>query len=51
MTSNETRLTLAISDIIISEGLCFNPDQKPRFKEVLYLAKMSQKFTNLQIES
>ena len=37
MTSNETRLTVAISDIIISEGLSFNLSQKPRFKKVLEL--------------
>ena len=31
MTSNETRLTVAIADLIISEGLSFNIYQKPRF--------------------
>ena len=38
MTSNETRLTLAITDLIISEGLSFNLAQKYRFKKVLDLA-------------
>ena len=37
MTSNETRLTVAITDLIISEGLSFNISQKPRFKKVLDL--------------
>ena len=32
MTSDETRLTVAIADLIISEGLSFNISQKPRFK-------------------
>ena len=35
MISNETRLTLEISDLIISEGLSFNLAQKPRFKKLL----------------
>ena len=39
MTSNETRLTIAIADLIISEVLSFNLAQKPRFKDVLNLAK------------
>ena len=39
MTSHETRLTVAISDLIISEGLSFNLSQKPRFKKVLDLAR------------
>ena len=39
MTSNETCLTFAIADLIISEGLSFNLAQKPRFKKVLELAK------------
>ena len=38
MTSNDTLLTVAIADIIISEGLSFNMSQKPRFKKVLDLA-------------
>ena len=37
--SNETHLTVAITDIIISEGLSFNLSQKPRFKKVLDLAR------------
>ena len=37
MTSNETRLTVAISDLNISEGLYFNISQKPRFNKMLYL--------------
>ena len=43
MNSNETRLTVAISDIIISEGLSFNISQKPRFKKVLELARTVSK--------
>ena len=39
MTSNETRLTFTITDIIIYEGLSFNLSQKPRFKKVLDLAR------------
>ena len=39
MTYNETHLTVAIADIIISKGLSFNISQKPRFKKVLDLAK------------
>ena len=39
MTSNDTRLTVAIADIIISEGLSFNISQKPRFNKVLDLAR------------
>ena len=34
MTSNETRLIVAIADIIISEGLYFDLSQKLRFKKV-----------------
>ena len=30
MTSNETPLIVAIDDLVISEGLCFNLSQKPR---------------------
>ena len=37
ITSNETRITVAIADLIISEGLSFNLSQKPRFKKVLEL--------------
>ena len=39
ITSNETRLNIAIADIIISEGLSFNTAQKPRFKKILELAR------------
>ena len=39
MTSNEKCLTVAITDIIISEGLYFNIVQKPRFKKALVLAR------------
>ena len=39
MTSNEKRLTVAIADLIISEGLSLNISQKPRFKKVLYLER------------
>ena len=38
MTSNETRLTVSIADLIISEGLSFNLSHKTRFKKVLDLA-------------
>ena len=44
MTSNETRLTVAIADLIISEGLSFNISHKPRFKKVLDLAINESKF-------
>ena len=37
MTSNKTLLTVAIDDIIISEGQYFNIFPKTRFKKVLYL--------------
>ena len=33
ITSYETRLTIAIADFIISEGLPFNLSQRPRFKK------------------
>ena len=39
MTSIETRLTVAISSPIISEGLSFSLAQKPCFKKVIDLAK------------
>ena len=35
MTSNENRLTVAITNLIIYEGLSFNLSQKSRFKKVL----------------
>ena len=44
MTSNETHLTVAIADLIISEGLSFNLYQKPRFKKVLELESTVSKF-------
>ena len=39
MTSNETRLTVAITDLVISEGLYFNLSHKPMFKKVLDLER------------
>ena len=39
ITSNDNCLTIAISDLIISEGLYFNLDQKPRFKKLLELSR------------
>ena len=44
MTSDDTRLTVAIADLIISEGLSFNLFQKPRFNKVLDLARNVSKF-------
>ena len=44
MTSNETRLIVAIADLIISEGLSFNMYQKPRFNKVLDMARTESKF-------
>ena len=43
MTSDETRLTVAISDLIISQGISFNISQEPRFKKVLYFARTVSK--------
>ena len=43
MTYNETRLTVAIADIIISEGLSFNLSHKLRFKKVLDLERTVSK--------
>ena len=43
MTSNETRLKVAITDLIIYGGLSFNLSQKPRFKNVLELARTVSK--------
>ena len=37
--SNDTCLTVEISDLIIFEGLSLNLDQKSRFKRVLDLAR------------
>ena len=42
-TSNENLLTVAIADLIISEGLSFNLSQKPRFNKVLELARTVSK--------
>ena len=39
MTSNETSLTVAISGVVISEGLYFNLAFKSRFKKVFYLER------------
>ena len=39
MTYKETCLTLAISYLIISDGLYYNISQKRRFKKVLDLAR------------
>ena len=36
MTSNETRLKVTISDLIIFEGLSLNLFQKPRFNKVIH---------------
>ena len=44
MTSNETRLTVAIADPIISEGVSFNIAQKPRLKKVIDLAINMSKY-------
>ena len=43
MTPNETRLTVAITYIIIYEGLYFNLYHKPRFKKVLDLERTVSK--------
>ena len=43
MTYNQTRLTVAIADVIISEGLSFNLSQKTRFKKMLDLARTVSK--------
>ena len=43
MIYNQTCLTVAIADLIISEGLSFNLSQKPRFKKVLDLARTVSK--------
>ena len=39
MTLNKTRLTVTITDLIISEGLSFNLAQKHKFKKVLDLER------------
>ena len=38
-TYKETRLTVAIADLIISEIIIFNISQKYRFKKAIYLAR------------
>ena len=38
ISSNETRLTIDIYDIIILEGLFFNLSQKPGFKKLMEFA-------------
>ena len=43
MISNETRLTVAITDLIISEVLSFNLSQKSRFKKVLDFSRAVSK--------
>ena len=43
MNSNETRLTVAIAHLNISEGFFFNISQKSRFKKVLNLARSVSK--------
>ena len=43
MTSNETRLKVEITDLIISEGISFKISQKNRFKKVLDLARTVSK--------
>ena len=43
MTYKETRLTVAIDDLIIYEGLSFNLSQKPRFKKVFDLSRTVSK--------
>ena len=42
-TSNETHLTVAIADLIISEGISFNISKKPRLNRVLDLARTVSK--------
>ena len=39
ITSNETRLTIAVSDVIISEGLSLNIYQNKIFKKVLEFSR------------
>ena len=43
MTFNETRLTVAIAYLIVSEGLSFNLSQKPMFNKVLDLSRTVSK--------
>ena len=54
ITSNNTRLTIAIADFIVSEGLPFSISQKPGCKKVLELSRNFSKtymFPNLNIIS
>ena len=46
INSNETCVTVAISDLIISERIYFNLDQKPRFKKVLFFSRNASKLYN-----
>ena len=39
MNSNDTHIPVAIDDLIIYEGLYFNPSQKLWFKKVLDLGR------------
>ena len=43
MTSKETRLTVVIADLIISEGLSFNISRKPMFNKVFDLERTVSK--------
>ena len=43
MTSKETRLTVAIANLVISKGLYFNISQKTRLKKVLDLERTVSK--------
>ena len=43
MTSNDTRLTVAITDLIIYEGLSINLSQKPNHNKVLDLTRTVSK--------
>ena len=43
ITSNKTRLSIAISDLIISEVISFNIYQKTIFKKILELARKFSK--------
>ena len=44
ITSNDTRLTVAIADLVIYEGLSFILAKKPRFKKVLDLERIVSKY-------
>ena len=50
MTLNKTRITVAIANLIISEGISFSLAQKHKFKKVLDLARNMSKFSNIQTE-